>query len=155
MNTLNLPPYNLKLREEESGKLYVFDDFREKYVRFTPEEEVRQLFVHYMVCQLGYPPNLLANEVEIEVGRVRKRCDTIVYDKALKPILIVEYKSPRVSITQAVIQQAVEYNYCCRVPYIMISNGITHAVFAIDYQSGEVEAMDHIPSYSELTQTSW
>ncbi|GAD04808.1 type I restriction enzyme HsdR N-terminal domain-containing protein [Porphyromonas crevioricanis] len=150
MNTLNLPPCDLRLREEDGGRLYVFDPLRGKYVRFTPEEEVRQRFVQHLITDMGYPPGLLANEFEIEVGRVKKRCDTVVFDSSLKPLLIVEYKAPRVSIGEAVVRQAVQYNYSCRVPYIVLSNGLAHVAFAIDYATNSVKPLDHIPSYTEL-----
>ena len=63
MNRINLPPYDIKLREKD-GKRQIFDFLRRKYVALTPEEWVRQHFVHYLVAHCGYPKGLLANEKE-------------------------------------------------------------------------------------------
>lgn len=42
----NLPKF--KTRHTEKGVL-IFDVLRKKYIPLTPEEEVRQHFVHYLV----------------------------------------------------------------------------------------------------------
>ena len=48
MSELNLPYYPLKTKVV-GNRIYVFDDWRSKYVPLTPEEEVRQRFLHYLV----------------------------------------------------------------------------------------------------------
>ena len=50
------------------NKEQVFCDWRKKWVRLTPEEQVRQQVLHYLVEQLGYPASLIGVEVAIEVG---------------------------------------------------------------------------------------
>ena len=67
MIKLNLPDYRLRLRKEE-GKTYIYDDLRQRFVTLTPEEWVRQHFVHYLMEHLGYPRELMMNEVTIQVG---------------------------------------------------------------------------------------
>ena len=47
MIELNLPKCRLRLEQRE-GKPYVYDELRRKFVRLTPEEWVRQHFVHYL-----------------------------------------------------------------------------------------------------------
>lgn len=54
MPTLNLPPYPYKLSKKE-GKNFIFDELRKKYVALTPEEWVRQHFIHFLIEQKGYP----------------------------------------------------------------------------------------------------
>jgi len=63
MNRLNLPEYNIKIAER-NGKKVIFDILRRKYVALTPEEWVRQHFVHFIIERKGYPQTLIANEVE-------------------------------------------------------------------------------------------
>ena len=65
MDKLNLPEYDLQIRREGDGALSVYDILRRKYVALTPEEWVRQHFVHYLVEEKGYPSALMANEVSI------------------------------------------------------------------------------------------
>lgn len=83
MLSLNLPSAALKITDR-SGKKYVFDVLRRKYVALTPEEWVRQHFVHYLVNHLGYPAGLLANEVSISLNSTSKRCDTVLYSPSLE-----------------------------------------------------------------------
>lgn len=47
---LNLPPFDAKILETDSG-LVIFDEVRRKYVALTPEEWVRQHFVHYLIAK--------------------------------------------------------------------------------------------------------
>lgn len=84
MIELNLPKCRLRLEQRE-GKPYVYDELRRKFVRLTPEEWVRQHFVHYLIDVLGYPQPLMQNEVALRLGETSKRCDTLLYDKALRP----------------------------------------------------------------------
>ena len=82
MIELNLPKCRLRLEQRE-GKPYVYDELRRKFVRLTPEEWVRQHFVHYLIDVLGYPQPLMQNEVALRLGETSKRCDTLLYDKAV------------------------------------------------------------------------
>ena len=106
---LNLPPVPLRLKDED-GIVKVFDPLRDKYVALTPEEFVRQHFTAWMRDARHYPASLMANEIGIEVNGTRKRCDTVVFGKDGKPMVIVEYKAPDITVNQAVFDQIVRYN---------------------------------------------
>ena len=90
MITLNLPQYPIKVTKRD-GRTVVFDELRRKYVALTPEEWVRQHFVHYLVTHKHYPPGLVANEISLTLNGTAKRCDTVVYDRQARPRVIVEY----------------------------------------------------------------
>lgn len=70
---------------------------REKDIRLTPEEVVRQLYAHRLLDQYGYPPSRLAFEFPIYFGRETKRADIVVRDKddPNVPYIIVETKKPK------------------------------------------------------------
>ena len=89
MFRLNLPPYPYKTIQKD-GKTLIFDDLRRKYVALTPEEWVRQHFVHYLIKHKGFPRGLMGNEVSLQLNDTSRRCDTVVYDRQLKPRVIVE-----------------------------------------------------------------
>ena len=122
---INLPPYKIKLRDHD-GRRQIFDSLRRKYVALTPEEWVRQHFVHFLTDHKGYPQGLLANEVELKAGEKKLRCDTLLYNKALQPQMIIEYKAPHVEITQQVFDQITVYNRLLHVDYLVVSNGLQH-----------------------------
>ena len=125
MQELNLPKTDLKIITKD-GKLHVFDVLRRKYVALTPEEWVRQQFVHFLIGQKGYPAECIGNEISINLNGTKKRCDTVIYDGNAQPTMIVEYKSPQVEITQQVFEQISRYNIKLRVKWLVVSNGLQH-----------------------------
>ena len=146
---INLPPYEIKLREQ-NGRRQIFDFLRRRYVALTPEEWVRQHFVHFLIEQKGYPKVLLANEVEQKIGDKKLRCDTLLYNKELRPRMIIEYKAPEIAITQRVFNQITVYNFLLHVDYLIVSNGRQHYCCRMDYEKGEYTFLQDIPHYTEL-----
>lgn len=149
MLALNLPEFTPKVAEKE-GKRTIFDPVRQKYVALTPEEWVRQHFVHYLITRKGYPKELLANEVLVKLNGTSKRCDTVAYSPFLEPLVIVEYKAPHINITEAVFDQIARYNRVLHVEYLMVSNGLTHYCCKIDYTHRTYTFLEGIPAYNEL-----
>ena len=149
MLALNLPAFEVKMKDEGAKKL-IFDVIRRKYVALTPEEWVRQHFVHYLIEQLGYPQELLANEVEVSLNGTSKRCDTVLYDRDLQARMIVEYKAADVNISQKVFNQIMRYNMVLRVQYLIVSNGLEHYCCKLDYSNNSYEFLSEIPSYNSL-----
>ena len=92
----------------------------------------------------------MANEVEVSLNGINKRCDSVLYSKELVPRMIIEYKRPGVKITQKVFDQICRYNMVLRVEYLIVSNGIDHYCCKIDYERQEYVFLEDIPSYSEL-----
>ena len=149
MLPLNLPPCPLKI-SNDAGKYSVFDVLRKKYIALTPEEWVRQHFVHFLIEHKGFPQALLANEVQIRLNATKKRCDTVLYRRNLSARLIVEYKAPSVEITQAVFDQITRYNMVLKVDYLIVTNGLQHYCCQIDYTRQTYCFLPEIPAYSEL-----
>ena len=149
MLPLNLPSYPVKI-QVRNGKNVIFDPLRKKYVALTPEEWVRQHFVHFLTDLKGYPKGLLANEVQLDLNGTKKRCDTVLFSKELNARMIVEYKAPHVEITQAVFDQITRYNMVLKVEYLIVSNGIHHYCCRIDYQTMKYTFLPDIPAYEEL-----
>ena len=149
MQALNLPTFDAKIKKTTEG-FKIFDSLRRKYVVLTPEEWVRQHFVNYLITEKGYPASRIANEASIKLHSLNKRCDTIVYDHHLEPLMIVEYKEPKVTITQQVFDQIARYNSSLKVRYLVVSNGINHYCCRMDYEKMSVEYLPEIPTYEEL-----
>lgn len=149
MQQLNLPPYEIKIRET-NGHRAILDILRRKYVALTPEEWVRQHFVHFLIEQKGYPATLLANEVQLNVGNKLLRADSVLYGSDLHPRMIIEYKAPTVSITQKVFDQISVYNMLLKVDYLVVSNGINHYVCKMNYENQNYFFLREIPEYKDL-----
>ena len=150
MQTLNLPQATVKITEQ-AGKRLIFDPVRKKYVALTPEEWVRQHFIHFLISYKGYPAELVANEVSITLNKTSKRCDSVVYNNYLEPLVIIEYKAPSVPITEEVFNQVIRYNMALHVEYLIVSNGLQHYCCKINYQTGEIAFLKEIPPYGEIT----
>ena len=130
MFRLNLPPYPIKI-QEKGEKRQIFDFLRRKWVALTPEEWVRQHFTHFLVEHKNYPQALLANEVELRIGEKRLRCDTLLYNKELRPRMIIEYKAPTIQIQQKTFDQISVYNLLLKVDSRLrnyLTNGLLHIV---------------------------
>ncbi len=149
MLSLNLPPYATKISVRD-GKNTIWDIIRRKYVALTPEEWVRQHFVHFLIEHKGYPASLLANEVALTLNGTSRRCDTVLYDRTLSPRMILEYKAPHVPITQKVFDQIGRYNLVFRVDYLIVSNGLSHYCCRMDYEHRSYKFLTDIPAYEEL-----
>ena len=149
MQALNLPPAALKLSQRD-GQTYVFDVLRRRYIKLTPEEWVRQHFVHFLMEQKGYPMGLLSNEVTLSLNGTTKRCDTVLYDQQAQPLMIVEYKAPHIQLSQKTFDQITRYNIVLRVPFLIISNGIKHYACHVDNERQAYDFLREIPSYEEL-----
>lgn len=149
MLPLNLPFYPAKI-QKRNGKNVIFDPIRKKYVALTPEEWVRQHFVHFLTKTKGYPEGLLANEIQLDLNGSKKRCDTVLFNKDLSAKMIIEYKAPNIEITQAVFDQITRYNMVLKVEYLIVSNGLKHYGCRIDYQHMKYTFLPDIPAYTEL-----
>lgn len=146
MLSLNLPAFNAKI-VTRNGKSCIFDAIRRRYVALTPEEWVRQHFVHFLTKYKGYPASLMANEVQVMLNGTKKRCDTVLYRRDLTARMIIEYKAPDVVITQAVFNQITRYNMVLQVDYLVVSNGLQHYCCKMDYANGGYSFLPDIPDY--------
>ncbi|MDD2436427.1 MAG: type I restriction enzyme HsdR N-terminal domain-containing protein [Massilibacteroides sp.] len=149
MQPLNLPKFDVKLAVQ-NGKPVIFDRLRRKYVAATPEEWVRQHFVHFLLSEKHYPESLIANEIGIKLNNTQKRCDTVVFNTLLEPLVIIEYKAPSVEITDRVFDQIVRYNMVLRAKYLIVSNGLQHFCCQINYEKDCYCFLTEIPDFTKL-----
>lgn len=149
MPQLNLPVYDIKIKEE-NGQRKIFDILRRKYLVITPEEWVRQHFIHYLIEHKNYPMYLLANEISLSIGEKVIRADSVLYDKCLRPRMIIEYKAPHIQLTQKVFDQISAYNLLLHVDYLIVSNGIDTYICKMDYEHQTYTFLSSIPDYKEL-----
>lgn len=146
MSELNLPYYPLRTKYVDD-RLYVFDDWRSKYVPLTPEEEVRQRFLHYLVEHMGYPKGRIATEQMVVVNGMRKRADAVIYNAQSQPHIIIEFKAPEVQLNQKVFDQVAIYCRELGVEYFILSNGLKHYACHINHDNKRYDFMNNLPAY--------
>jgi hypothetical protein len=151
LNQLNLPAYSFKISGKEGFQM-IFDFLRKKYVKLTPEEWVRQNFIQYLVQEGKYPPGLIGVEVMYKHNSLKRRVDILVHNRSGQPVLIVECKAPSVHLDDPVFDQIVRYNMVLKVPYLVVTNGMSHYVCRIDPERKSYEYMLVIPLYEDLLQ---
>jgi hypothetical protein len=117
------PHHPFKIKEQEDGKEYIFDELRRQWVRLTPEEWVRQNFMQYLVQIKKYPAAYIAVERKMKLGELTKRFDLLVFNKAAKPWMMIECKAMGKPLDKTVLWQALHYNIAIPVEYLVITNG--------------------------------
>ena len=142
---LTLPTFAYRLRESERG-VAIYDVCRGKYVALSPEEWVRQHFIHYLLA-LGCPRSLMRVERGHRYNRQAQRTDILVYGREQQPWLLVECKAPTIALGQPVMEQALAYNHVLKAAFVAVSNGIQHAYFARDEAQGVHLPLEGLPSF--------
>lgn len=150
MIELNLPTYDYRLKQNADKSIAIWDATRRRYVALTPEEWVRQHFVAFLTSHRGFPSGRIGNEISLTLNGRPRRCDSIAYDAQGNALVLIEYKAPHVVISQEVFDQIVRYNMVYQVPYIIVSNGITHYCCHIDYATRQCTFLPDIPTYEQL-----
>jgi hypothetical protein len=147
MFKLNLPDFNFTLRKEE-GKVWIFDMIRKKYIVLTPEEWVRQHFIHYLINHLNYPKSLFRIEGSLTYNKLQKRSDIVIHDRAGKPWMLVECKAPNIKLTQKAFNQVAVYNMTIGARFIAVTNGMAQYCFK-PLEQGEVSHLTAFPEFPE------
>ncbi|WP_341220790.1 type I restriction enzyme HsdR N-terminal domain-containing protein [Polaribacter atrinae] len=146
MQELNLPIYNFRLKSSEN-KTLIFDKLRKKYLVLTPEEWVRQHYVHFLINQKKYPVSLIALEKQLTINNRKKRTDILVFNKEGNHEIIVECKAPSIKITQATFDQIARYNLKLKANYLIVTNGLEHFYCKMDFENETYIFLKEIPDY--------
>lgn len=147
MQRLDFPVYDFRFKNNEN-KVYIFDVIRKKFVVLQPEEWVRQNAVHFLLHEKKYPKSLINVEKQITVNNIKKRYDIVVFDTMGNISLLVECKSPQITITQATFDQIARYNMQLNAKYLMVTNGLQHFYCKMDYEVENYVFLKHIPDFS-------
>lgn len=110
---------------------HYLDDIRGKYVPATPEEEVRQRVIYYLLDVLKVPPEAIRVEYLLSKSILNNntRADIVInkYDdkkKKWKALCVIECKSPDVLLGDAAIDQAMGYAKALSADYVVVVNGV-------------------------------
>lgn len=146
MNPLNLPAIDIKT-EERNGKRVVFDILRKKYIVLTPEEWVRQHFVHLLINHYNYPKSLIKLESGLSYNNLKKRSDIVVYGRDGKIFMLVECKAATVTLRQSVLDQVTCYNSTLKSRYIVVTNGMRHLCCSICHETNSYNYLSELPPF--------
>jgi hypothetical protein len=133
--------------KQENGTVKVYDLIRRKYVALTPEEMVRQTFIHYLIFQKNVPKGLISVESQLRLFEKMKRTDVVVYTRSHEPWMLIECKSFKVNLSAKEIEQALRYNLALRVPYMILTNARKTLAFKWNDQKDQFVPISLFPDY--------
>lgn len=143
---LNLPPAELRLEQKE-GELFVFDIIRKKMIFLTPEEWVRQHFLHLMINHLSYPKSLIKVESGLKYNKKEKRSDLLIYNRSEKVFMLIECKSYKIEMGKSTLHQLATYNKVLDADYIAITNGMQHFCWQKKEDRNNYDPLKDFPSF--------
>jgi len=89
---------SIEIREQKNGLVpYIICKVREKAIKLTPEEIVRQLFLLTLHNEYDYAYSRMQIEYTVHFGRETKRADIVIMDKIQPtvPYIVIEVKKPK------------------------------------------------------------
>lgn len=119
---------------------------RNRIIKRTPEEIVRQSLLNKMIFDLGFLRGLIA--VEKQVGT--RRYDLVSYTPEMRPLLLVECKAG--PIEKKAASQAFGYNDEIKAPFVSLANA--NEVRTFWRGNDGLESVPFLPTYKELYEIS-
>lgn len=140
---------NITLKTTKSGEVpYTICLVRQKPIKLTPEEAIRQLYLQVLVNRLHYPLSRIQVEYGVNFGREVKRADVVVMDKD-RPntvYMIVELKKPKLKDGK---DQLRSYCNATGAPIAVWTNGDQISY----YQRKDPNYFEDIPGLPNANQT--
>lgn len=135
--------------KKENQKTLIFDPIRKRYLVLAPEELVRQMVIQYLIREKNFQPTRIGVEKGLKVNSLSKRCDILIYDQNMTPLILAECKAPGVAIDEKAFDQIARYNLPLQVKYLLVTNGINTYCCKMDYIEQQFTFLEKIPSRSE------
>ena len=116
--------FDFQIRTDKD-KFFIYDLVRKNWLLLTPEEWVRQHWIHYfhVVEKRNLSSLILAKKLEL--NGTTKRIDLLVTEKT-QPKILVECKAPEVKLTEKTFEQIARYNSVIAAEKILLTNGLNH-----------------------------
>ena len=137
-------PELFSLRQKEQRK-EIFDPIRKKWVALQPEEWVRQNVIQTLMSKHHVPGNLISIEKGFLINQRQKRFDLVIYDRQVKPAILVECKAFHVPVNQKVFDQLSKYNVHIRAPFLMATNGVVTYCCRQNHENRDLVFINHLP----------
>jgi len=139
----------ITLKATKSGEVpYMVCLVRQKAIKLTPEEAIRQLYLRVLTDRLHYPLDRLQVEYGVNFGREVKRADIVVMDKdRLNTVyMLVELKKPKLKDGK---DQLRSYCNATGAPIAVWTNGDQISY----YQRKDPNYFEDIPGLPNVNQT--
>lgn len=138
---------------------HIKDPYRQRLVKLTPEEVVRQKTVRFLEQELKVPLYCIRLEQSMRHYQVASniRADIVIEGQhkrknEINPIAVVECKAEHVALTEPVVQQAMDYADSMGCDYIFLTNGVTMRVGKWVEEKKAYLWLEKLPTYAEMCQ---
>ena len=131
-------------------KIYLYDVIRRKWVRATPEEQVRQYTLHVLI-EKGHPKGRISVERKFRSGKVVFAVDILVHGQVGEPLVVIECKRGDVPLSDKDLLQASFYKKHLGTPCFVISNGHEHVCYLWQKGKGAWAYWTDIPDSATLS----
>lgn len=120
---------------------------KDKQIKLTPEEIVRQAFIDKLIKEYNYPQYRIQAEFAVHFGREVKRADIVIMDAISPdtPYIIVEVKKPKLKEGK---EQLKSYCHATGAPMAVWCNGLEIS-FYHRKDPNYFEAIDNIPKQNQ------
>lgn len=147
---VKIDKYKLPKRYKRNGQSCFLDPCRKIFLQRTPEEDIRQKTIMFLVDEMKVPIESIDTEVPMSyfTEGAAGRADIVVYDTESDPMLIIECKSKDITLIDDVFEQVYKYAKISRAKYVMVTNGFE--LFIETYSNDTTRPLSEIPIYKEL-----
>jgi type I restriction enzyme M protein len=140
---------SILLRADTKGNPvpYIKCHVRNKEIKLTPEEVIRQLFIAVLMNVYGYPVSRMEVEHAVSFGREKKRADIVIFDKdrTTAPYIMIELKKPKLKDGK---EQLKSYCNATGAPIGVWSNGDSISF----YHRKDPNYFEDIPAIPKATE---
>lgn len=128
-------------------------NIRKRIIKITPEENIRQALVSFLISEKGYPKDKI--QIEVPMSRFKPgaagRADILIYDDDDNVLCLIECKEPNEIYTDKVLEQLLRYDEIVEAETFCILIG-TSCVFMFTNEAQELLTASEFPSYKTLIE---
>ena len=131
----------------------IFDPIRNKYVKLTPEEAVRQKIIKFLMKRLQVPQDKILVEralgtlgLLVAEDKKKQRIDIGILDEEGLLMAVVECKASLLSNTEAAFTEAQNYLLSLNTRYYFVTDGSTFDGYYFD--TNQFVKLEEIPTYN-------
>lgn len=118
---------------------------RDKLIKVTPEEIIRQLFINRLLNQYGYKKNQIYLEYKIFIGSAKKFADIVILNNENKISIIVEVKKTNSNSGK---EQLFSYCFATGSKYGIWLNGVEIEQYS--FIGNNYKVIKDIPHYANI-----
>lgn len=148
MFEINLKKYNPQRQTDNTFLCNV----RKRLIPATPEEEVRQAIIKYLIIEKGYTVENVAVEVQMSYFKPQTigRADILIYDDEQNVLCLIECKEPNEFLSDAVLDQILKYDEIVNAGSLCIAIG--GQIHFLLKDGNELLKLTEFPSYKTLIE---